>query len=149
MVNQILLNIVQAIVMFLLSSQIQISELCLLPGRYNYRMRRIQGVTFLAMLLVVGMLLVRYRSEGLHLVILAYVFLALLVWRLSEWLLARWCPRQIAYSSVFRLLVIVALSLLFTYWNLFDLLPFAVVGLSFRNSFFGTVHGKPFWLAYH
>ena len=145
----LLIYIVLAVVMVLLSAQIQVSELRLLTGRYNYRMRRAQGITLVATFVVVFILLLNYMTKGFRQAVLAEVFLVLFVWRISEWLLARWSPRKIAYSAILRLIVIGALTLLFAYWSLFDLLPFTIVGLSFRNSLFGTVHGKPFWLTYH
>lgn len=147
--NHFLLNILLAVVMVLLSAQVQISELRLLTGHYNYHLRGAQRLSFVSLLLVVAVLLGACLSQGIHLLELTESVLALFTWRISEWMLARWTPRKIAYSSVYRLMVISALSILFSFLGVFSLLPFVFVGLSFRNSPLGTVHGKPFWLAYH
>lgn len=146
--NHLSLNVLLAVVMVFLSAQVQISDLRLLTGHYNFRLRGAQRLTFLSLLLVFIVLLEEYLSQGIHLLVLPEAVLALFAWRISEWMLARWSPLRIAYSSVFRLMVISALSVFFSFWGGFSLLPFVLVGLSFRNSPFGTVHGKPFWLAY-
>lgn len=132
----------------LLSSQVQLSELCLLSGHYNYRPQAAQSVTLIAGILVLLIAVYDIMWSGLNVVILYEVVLCAFGFVVSEWLLALWSPKLLAQTIVCRLIIVVAMAFVINLWGQPSLLPFVLIGLFFRNNPFGVVHGKPFWLAY-
>ena len=142
-----------ALLMVLLSAQVQLSELRLLSGHYNYRLRAAQAVTLVAGVLVlavvgydvVGMVFWREDPFDAVMVLLEAAF-CLLVYMVSEWLLAKWSPWRLLLSVLWRLAAIVGTVWAISKWGQQSLLPFVLMGLYFRNSPFGVVHGKTFWV---
>lgn len=132
----------------LLSSQVQLSELCLLSRKYNYRPQAAQSVTLIASILVLLIAVYDMMWSGLDVVLLFEVVLCALAFIVSEWLLALWSPKLLAQTIVWRLIIVIAMAFVINLWGQPSLLPFVLIGLFFRNSPFGVVHGKPFWLAY-
>lgn len=140
--------ILLAVAATLLAMQIQLSEWRLLTGRYYYKVSWPQSITYLATALVAALLAAYYWVEGFRLFSMVEAVVALVAWQMSEWLLARFSPQRLMVSVAWRLAVVAGLAVAMANRNAFDVLPFVAIGLCFRNSPLGTVHGKPLWLAY-
>jgi hypothetical protein len=137
-----------ALLAVLLSAQVQLSEFRLLTGRYNYRLQATQWMTWIAGLLSLLAAICDITVSGLNCIVFIEIVLCGLTYAISEWLLARWSPKQLTLTVAWRLLVILMLATAVAFWGQQSLLPFLSIGLYFRNSPFGVVHGKPFWLVH-
>ena len=149
------------VALWLIGAQVQLSELRLLTGRYNYKWQSPQAVTFVATLLGVGcMVFYLLTFSPFHFFTL---FAFLLYYAAAEWLLSRWSPSRMSVSLCYRFIVLwitgvgyscvpLAASLLRPNEMLADglLSPMCwlLAGIYMRNCPFGVVHGKPLFLAY-
>lgn len=131
----------------LLSAQVQLSELRLLSRHYNYKLQLPQSVTLIASVLIIFIVVSDLWWHGINGVILLETFLCVLVYVVAEWLLALLSPKTFIVTLIGRLAVVLMMAWVVSRWEP-SLLPFVVVGLFFRNTPIGVVHGKPFWLAY-
>ncbi len=136
-----------AIAAFLIGFQIELRELRLLTGRYNYRIQAAQSVTFLATLLAIGGMIWNCFGNIPHTILFsAGVFLLVAV---SEWILTRMNPSRALFSWGFRIAGIILLSSLITRFSSeIQVVPFLLAGLYLRNSPFAIPHGKKMGLAY-
>lgn len=143
----------------LLGLQIQMSELRLLTGRYNYRVQAPQWVTFLSTLLAlavsVGHTWFVARTDGSLfadatsiIVSLLLVLLPLVVFVLGEFILARLNPTASTSAWTFRFLLCVLLGLTPCATPL-PVVSYVLVGLYLRNNPFGIPFCKDLCLACH
>ena len=143
-----MLYILVFMLMWFVGAQIQCSELKLLSGRYNYKIQRAQLVTYGALLLALLVLLARVRYAGLCAAALPAGLLFVCCYAVGEWLLARWSPQGKLTALAYRLLIVGGGALALDVSGNALLLPALLAGLYFRNSPFGCVSGKPFFVAY-
>ncbi len=136
-----------ALLTWLLSAQVQLSEFRLLTGRYNYRWQVSQAVTLVAGVLTLAVVGYDVVRTGMNLVMLFETAVCLLFYIVAEWLLAKWSPRRLVLSVLWRLVIVAGMAWAISQWGLQSLLPFVLMGLYFRNCPFGVVHGKPFWIS--
>lgn len=136
-----------ALLTYLIATQVQLSELRLLTGYYNYKLQVAQTVTIIAAVFTILIVACDIRVNGLNVFILSETVSCAFAYLFSEWLLAKLAPQQLLYTIVWRLLVVLIMVWMLSCWGQSSLLPFVVVGLLLRNSPLGVVHGKPFWLA--
>lgn len=146
----------------LLGMQIQLSELRLLTGRYNYRMQTPQMVTFISTLLVTvgtfyfsyvaldayGNLPDEYTSNAMIALTIIYSLLPILVIVVGEWLLTHLNPGTSTAAWTFRVLICVLLQ----FSPIASPLPFityTLCGLYLRNNPFGIPFGKDLCIACH
>lgn len=165
-----------SLVAFLIGAQLQLSELVLLTGRYSYRPQLPQTVTLAAAVVAAAVMVFDLVTIRVDVVVAATVG-SMVVWLFSEWLLARLSPRRLAVAVAWRVAVvgIGAMGLMgvigpmgpisligligsighispIGHMGLIGscpLLPFVAMGACLRNSPFGVVCGKPFFLACH
>lgn len=137
-----------AIAFFFVGMQLQLSELALLSRHYNYKLKTAQMVTYVAALVSLGVLIYDIFAKHQVFSLLLESLLCLFLWIIVEWLLARLSPSRLAVSGLFRLMLIILVALAMHRWGVVLLSPFVVMGIFFRNSPFGVVHGKPFWLVF-
>jgi hypothetical protein len=131
------------------SAQVQISELRLLSGYYNYKLQPVQAVTMVTGMLLLLVVVLDIARSGLNGLIIFEVMLGLLVSMMSEWFLSRWSPHYLTLTVLWRIVVVALLAWAIGKCGQQSLLPFVVMGLYLRNNPFGVVHGKPFFLAYY
>lgn len=146
----------------LLGMQIQLSELRLLLGRYNYRMQAPQMITFFATLFVTlgatyfcyialdaySNLPEEYTSNAMIGLTILYSLLPVVVIIVGEWLLTHLNPATAASAWVFRILICVLLQIS----PIASPLPFityVLCGLYLRNNSFGIPFGKDLCIACH
>jgi len=140
------------IVLWLIGAQVQLSELQLLTGRYNYKWKSPQALTFCAALITCLLLVVDggrgIADMGWRIVtVLAF----LLYYSLAEWILSRWSPSHMSVSLCYRVVTLCVASWVLSpdiNGGVFLLSPWLLAGVYLRNSPFGVVHGKPLFLAY-
>lgn len=138
-----------ALLVFLLGAQVEIRELKLLSRRFNYQIRMPQYLTYAASVLSLMVLAGDvFRCHSL-LWWLTAAFVYMLLYAIVEWLLAVFSPRRLAVAGMVRLLVVIVAAVGIYRQGMWCLAPFLFAGLYFRNSPFGLVHGKPFFLAYY
>ena len=138
-----------ALLVWLVSAQVQISELCLLSGRYNYKPQSAQAVTMATSILLLLVVVFDIAWSGINGLILLEILLCLLAFMLSEWFLSRWSPQFLLLTVLWRFVVVLLLAWAIGTSGQRSLLPFVAMGLYLRNNPFGIVHGKPFFLAYY
>ena len=141
------LYFVTCLLLFLLSMQIQISELRLLTGKYNYRIQAAQYVTYVSSLLTLLLLIVNIKSF-VCLPWLALSLGSLVVTFVVEWCLSRISPDNLFMTLAIRASLLLIGAALMAYMGFFFYTPFVVSGLFVRNSPFGVAHGKPMFFAY-
>lgn len=146
----------------LLGVQIQLSELRLLTGRYNYRIQKPQLITFGAMLLAaagtayfvyIGWSVLSDISSEFYTIwdilwLAAYCIIPLVVYVAAEWLLSLLNPTSLWSAWSFRML----LCLLMESTVLASAIPFVTyvaVGVFLRNSPFGIPFSKDLCLAHY
>lgn len=132
----------------LLSTQVQLSELRLLSGHYNYRWQAAQTVTLVAGVLTLAVVGYDVMLTGLNIIVLLETVVCLLFYIVSEWLLAKWSPQRLVLSVLWRLVIVAGMAWAIGQWGQLSLLPFVLMGLYFRNCPFGVVHGKPFCVSF-
>lgn len=138
--------ILSAFVAWLLGAQVAFRELHLLSGKYNYKIKTPQFVTFVSCALTLLLLAcdVCNSSFGWPWFLgICGMALAYTVW---EWVLAMLSPRHLLTSLLLRTVFILVAAWGLSQAGMMILTPFVVAGLFFRNSPFGVVHGKPFFL---
>ena len=130
-----------SLALWFVGAQVQLSELRLLSGHYNYRLGHPQWVTFAAAVLCLLTIVADVLQHSL--VLLAAGVLPLLVWyALGEWLLSLWSPVRFGVALFFRLMVVMAACVACYMWLSDLLLAGMLAGLYLRNSPFGVVYGR-------
>lgn len=143
-----IINILSAPLLFLLGAQVEIRELRLLTGNYNYPIQKPQWVTFGAFLLALFVLVGDILVCGNIISFVGAVFSSLILYAILEWTLAVTSPQKLIIPLLFRMCYAIVMAFVFSMQDTYCLAPFLLTGLYFRNAPFGVVFGKPFFLAY-
>ena len=131
-----------------IGSQIQMSELSLLTRHYNYKIQLPQCMTYASIILSVAVILCEVCICGFHALILVEIVACILLWLIAEYILSKLSPHRLAVSIMWRISLIIVMACTLLTWSFPSLVPFVAIGICFRNSPLGCVHGKPFFLAY-
>lgn len=143
-----MLYILVFILTWFIGAQIQYSELCLLLGRYNYNIQKAQMVTYGASLLAICLLIGWVWFAGLYVESLLIGLLFVICYAVGEWLLSLWSPKSVGKALAYRIFIVVVGALVLHTFGYHILLPALLAGFYFRNTPFGCVSGKPFFVAY-
>ena len=138
-----------AILATFIGAQIQLSEFSLLTGRINYRAQWPQAVTLVATVLAFIIIACDIVEIRFNTYVIVEVMLGLIICVFSEWLLSRLSPTALWVSLVWRVVLCIAMAVAIGLQTgeTYPLLPFLAMGLYMRNSPFGIVHSKSFFIA--
>ena len=138
-----------AILATFIGAQIQLSEFSLLTGRINYRAQWPQTMTFVATVLAFIIMAYDIVVIQFNTYVIVEAMLGIIICLFSEWLLSRLSPTALWVSVVWRVVLGIAMAVAIGLktGGTYPLLPFLGMGLYMRNSPFGIVHSKPFFIA--
>lgn len=137
------------ILCFFAGMQIFVDDFKLLFGRYNYRLRKSQWITYLFALMAICACcydILEYRNVAAF---VASLFVIPIVIAVSEFILAKLSPSNPLLSIGTRIILVIVLAWLMALLECKSLTPFVLAGIYIRNCPFGVVHGKNCFLTHH
>lgn len=142
---QLVFIILIEIILFLIGYQLWYPDLLLLSGNYNYKVQRVQFISFGVLLIAVTG--IGYDvATGVYLFSLFYSLLASCFCYFIEWLLTRLKPHHRFVSWGYRLFFLCVFFIVtngcFQQEEALVCTPFLLWGILLRNSPLGIIHGK-------
>lgn len=138
-----------SVICFFAGMQICTNDFKLLSGRYNYRLRKSQWITYLFALM--GICACCYDVWNCRNVIafVVLLFFVPMVIAVSEFMLAKLSPTNSLVSIGTRFILAIGLAWLMTLLECNSLTTFILAGMYIQNCPFGVVHGKNCFLVHH
>lgn len=149
--------IIASVCIVLIAFQVNLNELKLLTGKYNYKIQAAQSITFISTLLcLVPVVYFLFWALDTIVAVAVSCVVNVFVTFIAEWYLAKKAPQKALISWGIRICYSALLSLLD--WKLSSLLglnsltsctvPFVFMGIYLRNSTFSITHKKDLCLEY-
>lgn len=135
--------LVFALLAFFIGAQIRLSDISLLSGKINYTIQTAQYISYLALLLSVGIIVFDVMSVGVGIVVISTIA-SLILSFVFELVLSKLNTQKRTLSILYRIAIIAVIALLFCNNGKIGITYFLVMGMYLTNNIFGAVHSKDY-----